>query len=350
MPQPVGLLRGVNIPWITDGGTPRYDGYVDAFVRARSEGYQLCRVWAAPWEVSRGGSVEDYVESRVTHFARLAFEAKRLGIRLMPCIHSHVEFLEVDILREVEDPRNGWLGSPLSTTRGGPFARPDEFLGSTSISSQIIERLLRSRGADSIVAIEALNEIDQLEGYRLVDAAQWFASLSRLFDTPILVSAAEPWNSLLLAATADQRIASCHFHGWPVGGVREVAAAVEQLARHARLSTIWTEVSNDSQAPPQDQDERDRLERTCHIVAAASHGPAYPWWWLEASGLSQVSRPPQPLGATPLRSIFMRNVRRRAAWARLARCVLILWFPSAAALHFRIARATSRRRLSQDDR
>ncbi|WP_290050331.1 hypothetical protein [Amycolatopsis solani] len=238
----------------------------------------------------------------------------------------------------------------MSVERGGPFACPSDFFASAEISANIIDGVLASPDADAIAGFEAINEIDQLDSYQLLGAVQWFTLLARQFDVPILVSAAEPWNSILLAAAAGQPVAACHFHGWPLGGARDVTQAIERLARSARVSTIWTEVSNDSQAPPQDRYQCDRLTLTCQVFSEHSHRPAYPWWWLEANALSRVTRMPQPPDVTQLSSTFRRNFWRPAAWARLARCVLLLWAPPVAALYFKIARAMIRRRLPPGDR
>lgn len=341
-------MSGVNIPWIADNGVPPYEVYARAFARARDEGYRVCRVWAAPWEVGRGDSVDGYVDSRIAHFTRLTFEAEKAGVLLMPCIHSHVEFLENNILREVADRRHGWIGSPLAETCGGPYRRPRDFFETIEIPLRIVRGILQASRAEAIVAIEVINEIDRLDEYRLVDAASWFESLAGHFDQPILVSAADPWNSLMLAEAARQPFAACHFHGWPIGNARAVAAAVERLAQRTHATTIWTEVSNDSQAPPRNQAERDLFLLTCQTVAAESRSPVYPWWWLEVSGLSQVCRPPRPPAATVRSSAFMRNVRQPAAWIRLGRSALMLWFPWAAATGFNIALATNRRRQPLD--
>lgn len=128
---------GLNICWAASDQV--LDDYRRWFTRLAAQGGNFARLWMASWSFAiewKDTGLGDY-SARLDRAALLdaVFElAESLGIRLMLCLVNHGAFTEKN---DAE-----WADNPYNRARGGPLARPEDFV-TDETAQQLFERRMR---------------------------------------------------------------------------------------------------------------------------------------------------------------------------------------------------------------
>lgn len=248
---------GVNVPWVLGESSSDYQSYRSNLTILREAGVRLFRVWAAPWEVPYGTTVDEYVARRSAHFRSLLEIAADLDSRLIVCLHTHVEFLDERRAHdEIEDVSLAWSSNSLNERCGGPFQRPSQLFENPELTASLaLQTLDDERLASRCAAVELMNEVDLVPGYSRAAAVLWARLIASRLQSQhpylaVTLSAADPWESVVLARRAGMSFATCHFHGWQGVSVTTALAGIQKFAVLSGVPLMFGEVSTSSQNPP----------------------------------------------------------------------------------------------------
>lgn len=343
-------MAGINLPWLSEHAAVDYQEYRRHFSRFRAIGINTVRVWAAPWEVPYGTTESAYIANRVLHFRRLMEIAAGEDLRLVVCLHSHVELLGRSIKREVRNPDWGWRGNPLSFQHSGSLRRASHFFHRTDVTARIIDGLLED-GADrrALAAFDLFNEPDRVPRYSRAKVSRWANQLKGYVSAVapsalVCISAANPFEAFELAKRCDLGFASIHFHGWPLVAAHKAIDVIVMEAVRRNQNVVFTEISENSQDPP----KRTELARWASLAAYAGRMSggryAFLWWWPEVSTVREIDEtisrslagdsshfePSMQLSSPALvRPLYLDKLRRNllhvGAWRRSLQQLVAAW-------------------------
>lgn len=314
VPQEVG----VNLPWVLGESAPNYQSYRKSLSILRQAGVRLFRVWAAPWEVPYGTTVDEYIARRSAHFRSLLEIAADLDSRLIVCLHTHVEFLDEKRARdEIADVSLAWSSNTMNERCGGPLERPSDLFANPELTASLgLQTFDDERLASRCAAVELMNEVDLVPGYSRAAAVTWAQAIacrlqSQNPNLAVTLSAADPWESVVLARRAGLSFASCHFHGWQGVSATTALAGIRRFAVLSGVPLMFGEVSTSSQKPPSPCQYGEWATLALRAGSFSDSSVGLLWW------VPEVIQDPQALGV--LANVLQQRVD--APFSRASRLI-----------------------------